>query len=250
MKEAPADREQLIYELESVAAWDEEMKICSEAITKYKAPQDNKLPEYAEFKEENTKTTDLGKFILCVFFFAYLGGFYHIYFHTDFFPNGFFKGILIFIVSLVVGFVLMVLIGMKFEQPLTEEEKEKRLKEYQEKKEQFDRENLARKSENDKNYNAYSKRIATLQMNQPDTFIPDQYRNNPQYLRCLAEYIKSYRADSFAEAVNLHATIQHQQRLENSARRQEELARKAAQEAEMARLSADSAYYASKYNKK
>lgn len=249
MKEAPTNREQLINEIEFVADWDEEFAKCSSELQHYIAPQLYDLPEFEEYKEIEYTTTDLGRFLLYLYPFVYLGCFYYIYFHTNVFPDGFFKGLLIFAVVLIIGFILFCVLHMTFKRPSTEEEKEKHFKQYQEKKAVFDKDNLEKKTKNDKNYIIYSRRLEELRLNAPNTFIPQQYRNKPQFLRVLARYIRDYRANSFADALNLNEELLHQKRMEDSARRQEEWAYQAAKNAEAAYHSAEAAYYESKNNK-
>ena len=232
MKEPPVDREQLIAEIKAVASWKEEL------IEKNNEVQKSQVPHFQTY-EEFIKKYDSEGCGGCLFSFLYFAFFIYAYYKTNLFPDGFFIGILIFIAAIVLLFVLAVVFNgfiAKNEMKMAEENKDRWLKEYQVKKDKYDKDNKEKREQYFHNLSIFE----AVRQKKPDTFIPEQYQE-PHILRMLVGYIENYRANTFAEAINLYHQEQHNREVDEKVDNAVKAAERAAESADRAASAASSA---------
>ena len=131
------------------------------------------------------------------------------------YPNGFFKGILLIVVVSVVLFVLYCM----SETPEDPKKRELRYAEWEKQKKEHDEKEVAKYNDTLSRYNIEKQLLSELFDKQPETFIPDKY-SYPQFLYAISGYLKDYRANTFAEAVNIYITDQQMQTHMNEMRQE------------------------------
>ncbi|WP_407398878.1 hypothetical protein [Anaerovibrio sp.] len=235
MKEPPVDRAQLIAELKTVASWKEEFIVKENELKKSQIPD---FPTYEEFVTKNTSNLSGGCFFMFVFALIYYGGFIYTYYKTNLFPDGFLAGVIIFILAFFLGLFLLVILGVKMDgaREKEKEDKDKWHKLYQEKKNRYDVEN----KEREKIYFHNLSIFEDVRQRKPDTFIPEQYQE-PNILKILIGYIENYRANTFAEAINLYHTEKHDRVVDEKVDNVAKMAERAAEAADRAASAASSA---------
>lgn len=234
MKEPPQNREQLIAELDSVAKWYENVEWCDYDLKNCLPPKEFSVQTYPEFDDSKEKHKSMSDISMNFFFGILLIGypyFLYTYFsdtfnNRHFYPDGFFVGIALLVLGLIVIFIIAILVGLvidHFINPDTPEKEAQRHKQYEENKKAFDEKQRIAKQWNDNRYNNSMIRKNRLLKNPPDTFIPKEYQN-PRVLRCLIKYIQGYRADSFKDALNLYLHELDMQRMTNQVEETKQMA--------------------------
>ena len=131
------------------------------------------------------------------------------------YPNGFFKGLFL-IFGVFVVFAFLWVCSQKPEEPV---KRELRYAEWEKNKKEHDAKEAAKYNDILGRYNKEKQLLAELFDSQPETFIPDKY-SYPQVLYCISSYLKDYRANTFAEAVNIYITDQQMQAHMNEMRQE------------------------------
>lgn len=201
-----ADVRRLIAELDSVASWYEELTTCTNEFLKYKMPKDYVVPVYEDFSEKCGKSSGMQDLWIVGFPIVYLFAYYILYFKTNIMPDGFFMGIFMLVVALLIGCALwffgLLQVEKLFPYHEPEEDKQKRYQEYLEKKKEFDEKNRAAKEYNDRNWFEYKTRLEALGDKPPENSIPPAYLY-PEAIRMLISYLENGRASNLKEAINL-----------------------------------------------
>lgn len=210
MKEPPTDREELINEIETYAAW------CNEVITcrnRMQAIESEKfVPEpFADFEEK----PQFNDYYLLGFLLFIMTYFADVWWKWNIYPNGFFKGLFL-IFGVFVVFAFLWVCSQKPEEPV---KRELRYAEWEKNKKEHDAKEAAKYNDILGRYNKEKQLLAELFDSQPETFIPDKY-SYPQVLYCISSYLKDYRANTFAEAVNIYITDQQMQAHMNEMRQE------------------------------
>lgn len=201
-----ADVRRLIAELDSVASWYEELAECTNELPKYKAPKDYVVPVYEDFSEKCDKCSGMWNWWAAGFPIVYLFAYCILYFKTNIMPDGFFMGIFMLVVAILLGCILwffgMFLVEKLFPYHESEEDKQKRYEEYLVKKKEFDEKNRAAKEYNDRNWYHYKSRLAALGPNPPENSIPPDYQC-AGIIRLFIQYLNQGRAENLKEAINI-----------------------------------------------
>lgn len=210
MKEPPIDREELINEIETYAAW------CNEVITcrnRMQAIESEKfVPEpFADFEEK----PQFNNYYLLGFLLFIMTYFADVWWKWNIYPNGFFKGIFL----IIVVFFVFAILWFRSETPEKPEKRELRYVEWKKNRKEHNAKEAAKYNDILNRYNKEKKLLAKLLDSQPETFIPDKY-SYPQVLYCISGYLKDYRANTFAEAVNIYITDQQMQAHMNEMRQE------------------------------
>lgn len=201
------EKKKLIKEMESLASWYEEYAECSNELKKYKAPKDYDVPVYKKFSEHPDDFGFVGGLWFICFPIVYIYLYYNLYFKTNIMPDGFFMGILLFVVAFILGIFIWVFgldcVKKIFPARESKEEKQKRYQDYLEKKKEFEEKNQSIKDDNDENYTKFKNQLIALGPEPPNTSIPPQY-HNPILLRQLVSYLEKQMAKGFNEAIKLY----------------------------------------------
>ena len=203
------ERQFLLNSLEICAIWCDKVKAKKDELNSFESGQAPQTP-FPEFSE-NTKYNEYFFLITVIFVLTYI---YDVFSKVNIYPDGFFMGILLFVIVLAITIYLYTNSAVPEDPGLRasryaqwEKDRAEHVKKENELQEKYYKTKMTLKSELD-----------DLLKNKQNvlTFVPEGYLD-ARTIRRLASYVRDRRADSIKEALNLY----HQEKAEQE--RQEQI---------------------------